>query len=91
MCAALRGVADWEEEGAPDRRKEFLTLGAAQPALAACRAIVTSEPFFLLLSNLTGLRSGCLAGQSFPPRLHELAPEDSDGEEEEEGKEFNPR
>jgi len=78
VCAALRGVADWEEEGAPDRRREFLTLGAAQPALAACRAIVTSEPFFLLLSNLTGLR------------LHELAPEDSDGEEEE-GKEFDPR
>jgi len=78
VCAALRGVEGWEEEGVPDRRREFLTPASSHPALAACRALVTSEPFFLLLSNLTGLR------------LHELAPEDSEGEEEE-GKEFNPR
>ena len=88
MSAALRGVEGWEEEGVPDRRREFLTPASSHPALAACRALVTSEPFFLLLSNLTGLRS--LLPWRPLPRLHELAPEDSEGEEEG-GKEFDPR
>ena len=38
-----------------------------------CLRLFTSDAFFLLLSNLTGLR------------LHHLAPEDSDQEDEEEG------
>ena len=38
-----------------------------------CLRLFTSDAFFLLLSNLTGLR------------LHQLAPEDSDQEDEEEG------
>ena len=69
----------WREEGPADRRCYQVLSGELDNILSSCLRFFSSQPFFLLLSNLTGLR------------LHELAPADSDEEGEEEEKVYNPR
>ena len=85
LCRALQGHSKWETVGPPDRRSCQVQAGDSCQLLDSCHKLFTSEAFFLLLSNLTGLK------------LHELAPEDSDEEEDENGDEekvpkvYNPR
>ena len=80
VAEALKALKDWKLRGLPDRRRCQEHDGRHSEVLTACRRLFQSEPFFLLLSNLTGLK------------LHELAPEDSEEEEESsEEKVYNPR
>jgi len=83
VCRALQAHSKWETVGPPDRRSCQVMAGNSCQVIDTCRKLFTSEPFFLLLSNLTGLK------------LHSLAPEDSEEENEEDEekvpKVYNPR
>jgi len=82
ISEALAGADNsWSREGPADRRWCQVLTGDLSHSLTAALRFFSSEPFFLLLSNLTGLR------------LHHLAPEDSEDEAGEAGGEkvFNPR
>jgi len=80
VCEALRNHSKWELEGPPDRRSCQIISNEKSGPLENLIQLLTSDAFFLLLSNLTGLK------------LHELAPEDSDDEGKEDNpKEYNPR
>jgi len=81
ICEALNRQVHWEFLGPADRRSCHKRAGGVCPILDTCLQLFTSEPFFLLLSNLTGLK------------LHELAPEDSEDEDAEDkiSKIYNPR
>ena len=69
VSQALAGQANaWRREGPADRRC-YQVLDGEVDTLSACIRFFSSEAFFLLLSNLTGLR------------LHQLAPADSEDEE----------
>jgi len=66
----LRSIADWDKDFTPNRRNfECLPSSNWSGPVGDLALLMSSEPFFLLLSNLTGLK------------LHALAPADSDGEE----------
>ena len=71
----------WRREGPADRRWCQVLAGDLHHSLTAALQFFSSEPFFLLLSNLTGLK------------LHQLAPDDSDDEAGGAGGEkvYNPR
>ena len=69
VCEALRGPAQWNITGMPDRKRCRQNRGEGSPILQSCLTFFRSEPLFLLLANLTGLK------------LHELAPDDSEDEE----------
>jgi len=71
VCEQLKSFGDWQVEGPPNRRN-LLTLCNCPAArdVQEVFELFKSEPFFLLLSNLTGLK------------LHKLAPDDSDDENE---------
>jgi len=80
-CEVLKAMKDWKQEGPPNRRSlQSFSCYEGNDELRNIFDLMRSEPFFLLLSNLTGLR------------LHSLAPEDSDSEEQsgDEHKEINP-
>ena len=76
VCRALVEQEDWAGRGPPDRRHCLTPHGPLHPVLQAVTQLFTSQQFFLLLSNLTGLK------------LHELAPDPSDTEQEEEEEEL---
>jgi len=73
VSEALRGPAEWSITGMPDRKRCRQNKGEGSQILQSCLEFFRSEPFFLMLANMTGLK------------LHELAPDDSEDEEEEEG------
>lgn len=73
VCEALRGNTQWILTGLPDRKRCQQSKGEGSPVLQSCLAFFRSEPLFLMLANLTGLK------------LHELAPDDSDDEEDGDG------
>jgi len=85
LSQALASHKQWSLSGPPDRRRCQTIQGDLPDIVAKCQQFFTSDAFFLLLSNLTGLK------------LHQLAPEDSDSEEdkedgaEKEEKVYNPR
>jgi len=83
VCLALKKHSKWEKVGPPDRRNYVKLAGDTCQVLETCLKLFTSEAFFLMLSNLTGLK------------LHPLAPEDSDDDDETEEKNiakvYNPR
>jgi len=81
VCQSLQEHKKWETVGPPDRRSCRRRVGDSCQLLDSCINLFTSEAFFLLLSNLTGLK------------LHQLAPEDSEDEDDEEKapKVYNPR
>ena len=91
VSQALAGRENlWRREGPADRRWCHVLAGEqtnTNTSLTAALRFFSSQPFLLLLSNLTGLRFHQLAS----------APEESEEEEEEEkeepegGKIFNPR
>uniref|UniRef100_A0A3B3RAC8 Prolyl 3-hydroxylase OGFOD1 n=1 Tax=Paramormyrops kingsleyae TaxID=1676925 RepID=A0A3B3RAC8_9TELE len=63
----------WTRRGPPNKRNyERAELQALPPCVSTCWELLSSEAFFLLLSNFTGLK------------LHFLAPGSDDEEEEEE-------
>ena len=72
VCEALRDSARWKITGLPDRKRCRQSKGEGSPILQSCLCFFRSEPLFLMLSNLTGLK------------LHELAPDDSEDEDEDE-------
>ena len=78
VCEALDDFSEWNITGLPDRKRCRQSQGGGSPILQSCLKFFRSEPLFLMLANLTGLK------------LHELAPEDSD-DEEENGEEGDPR
>jgi len=78
VCEALDDVSEWNITGLPDRKRCRQSQGEGSPILQSCLKFFRSEPLFLMLANLTGLK------------LHELAPEDSD-DEEDNGEEGDPR
>ncbi|KAM6979800.1 prolyl 3-hydroxylase OGFOD1 [Aplochiton taeniatus] len=64
----------WTKRGPPNKRNyEVAVLEALPQCVTECWEVLHSEPFFLLLSNLTGLR------------LHYLCPSDEDSEEDADG------
>ncbi|XP_023320742.1 prolyl 3-hydroxylase OGFOD1 [Eurytemora carolleeae] len=70
----LKNLQGWKQEGPPNRRNlKSISNYREDNEVGNIFNLMSSEPFFLLLSNLTGLR------------LHNLAPEDSDKEEEKTG------
>ncbi|XP_069822069.1 prolyl 3-hydroxylase OGFOD1 [Dendropsophus ebraccatus] len=70
VCAALESHnIDWELLGPPNKRCYKRAKGELPDALSACMDLLKSEAFFLLLSNLTGLK------------LHFLAPDNEDSDE----------
>jgi len=79
VCKALKEHTKWETEGPPDRRSCVRLAGDTCQAIEICSKLFTSEAFFLMLSNLTGLK------------LHPLAPDDDEEEEENVTRTFNPR
>jgi len=85
VCQALKKHNKWEKVGPPDRRSYVRLAGDTCQVLATCYKLFTSEAFFLMLSNLTGLK------------LHPLAPEESDLDSDDEtveekvAKVYNPR
>jgi len=81
VSSALLELSSWTCVGPPDRCRRLISSQPVPDVLSRCILFFQSEPFFLLLSNITGLR------------LHEMAPIDSDEEEEEEAdrKDSNPR
>jgi len=87
VSQALLQHHQWTHIGPPNRKSFRSLTGDPDEIIKSCIQFFTSEPFFLLLSNLTGLK------------LHALAPsddEDEDDEDEEETKKegekvYNPR
>ncbi|XP_049329648.1 prolyl 3-hydroxylase OGFOD1 [Astyanax mexicanus] len=75
VSEALRlAEVQWERRGPPNKRcYSRLQVGSMEVCVRECWDLFSSEPFFLLLSNLTGLA------------LHHLAPQDpqSDGSDRE--------
>ncbi|XP_044125949.1 prolyl 3-hydroxylase OGFOD1 [Bufo gargarizans] len=70
VCEALETRhIDWELLGPPNRRCYKRAKGQLPDALSSCMDLLRSEAFFLLLSNLTGLK------------LHFLAPDNEDSDE----------
>ncbi|XP_070686516.1 prolyl 3-hydroxylase OGFOD1 [Pempheris klunzingeri] len=66
----------WTKRCPPNKRcYEVASLDALPQCVSACRELLCSESFFLLLSNFTGLR------------LHYLCPADDDDEDKDEEKE----
>ena len=66
LSEALSSHTGWFDVGPPDRRCYQSIQGEPDNIIKSALQFFTSDAFFLLLSNLTGLK------------LHELAPEDSD-------------
>jgi len=66
ICDKLRSLDDWTLEGPPNRRKTLskLNFEESDGCLRQLIDFMRSDAFFLMLSNLTGLR------------LHPLAPQD---------------
>ncbi|XP_063801510.1 prolyl 3-hydroxylase OGFOD1 isoform X2 [Pseudophryne corroboree] len=72
VCAALEAqTIEWELLGPPNRRCYKTATGELPDAVTGCMELLRSEAFFLLLSNLTGLK------------LHSLAPNNEESDEEE--------
>ncbi|KAG9467353.1 hypothetical protein GDO78_015111, partial [Eleutherodactylus coqui] len=70
VCAALETQSmDWELLGPPNKRCYKKAKGELPDVLSSCMDFLRSEAFFLLLSNLTGLK------------LHFLAPDNEDSDE----------
>ncbi|KAM4722019.1 prolyl 3-hydroxylase OGFOD1 [Rhinophrynus dorsalis] len=62
VCAALETQSiDWELCGPPNRRFYKRARGDLPEVLSKCMELLKSEAFFLLLSNLTGLKLHFLA------------------------------
>ena len=79
VCLALEQHQHWSTVGPPDRKCYDSMQEEVPEIIKSCLQFFTSDAFYLLLSNLTGLR------------LHQLAPEDSDDEEDDKDKVYNPR
>jgi len=83
VADAVRGAGlKWIQMGPPDRKHFYRLKGDLPEIVEKCHQFFQSDPFALLLSNLTGLK------------LHPLAEEDEDESEEEgtsEEKVYNPR
>ena len=72
LCEALHLISDWKNQGPANRRHYQCTDSQDQNVINEARKFFQSEAFFLVLSNLTGLK------------LHRLAstPSSSDAESE---------
>ncbi|XP_075045036.1 prolyl 3-hydroxylase OGFOD1 [Mixophyes fleayi] len=80
VCAALETQSiEWELLGPPNRRCYKRARGDLPDALTACMELLRSEAFFLLLSNLSGLK------------MHFLATNNEESDEEEGSSENNAR
>ncbi|XP_072278939.1 prolyl 3-hydroxylase OGFOD1 [Pyxicephalus adspersus] len=80
VSAALKTESiEWELLGPPNRRCYKRAKSELPDVLKSCMELLKSEPFFLLLSNLTGLK------------LHFLAANNEDSDEEEGSSELNAR
>ncbi|XP_071973713.1 prolyl 3-hydroxylase OGFOD1 [Engystomops pustulosus] len=80
ICEALETHnINWELLGPPNRRCYKRANGELPEVLSACMDLLRSEAFFLLLSNLTGLK------------LHFLAPDNDDSDEGESSSKDNSR
>ena len=84
LCLALASHESWTRMGPPDRRclDVLDDHDEVDEVIKSCLQFFTSDAFYLMLSNLTGLK------------LHQLAPESDNEEEEQEDKAekvYNPR
>ncbi|KAM9302053.1 prolyl 3-hydroxylase OGFOD1 [Gastrophryne carolinensis] len=65
ISAALKSQnIEWEQLGPPNRRCYNRAKGDLPEALTSCMELLKSEAFFLLLSNLTGLKLHFLAASN---------------------------
>lgn len=78
LCEALHLISDWKNQGPANRRHYQCTDSQDQNVINEARKFFQSEAFFLVLSNLTGLK------------LHRLAstPSSSDAESEPEDRQI---